>query len=99
MRCDFQLTDDPPDSQGWRLYQCSRDGCKQKTSPTPHGPSRIFATCKVIGLGDYVTYYLSLFGLTKHRVEWFTGKPCGCEERREKINTWGEWIKGLWRRA
>lgn len=95
MRCTFQPVTEP-DERGWRTYQCSRDGCKLKTAPTPHGPEKIFATCRVIGWGDYVTYYLALLGITKQRIEWITRKPCGCEERASQLNSWGERLRAWW---
>jgi len=95
MRCTFKPITEP-DEQGKRRYQCSRQGCKLKTAPTIYGPENIHATCRVHGLGDYVTYYLALIGLTKQRVQWLTGKPCGCSERAEKLNTWGERLRAWW---
>jgi hypothetical protein len=89
MRCTF-LPITEPDERGRRAYQCSREGCKLKTAPTPYGPDRIFATCKVKGWGDRLAFWLAVFGITKKRVEWVTRKPCGCEERAAKLNTLGE---------
>jgi hypothetical protein len=97
MRCDFKPITEP-DEQGQRSYECWREGCGRKTAPTPHGPDKIHATCRVIGWGDYVTYYLALLGLTKQRVQWLTRKPCGCEARQEAINTWGERLRAWWLR-
>lgn len=98
MNCQFQPTDEPDDN-GRRKYRCIR--CGRNTAPTASERDRIFATCRVIGLGDYVTYWLALFGLTKERVEWFTGKPCGCAQRQKSLNTFGErwrhwWNSRLW---
>ncbi len=90
MRCDFKPTDDSPDERGWRIWQCSREGCKRKTGRTPDKADRIFATCKVLGWGDVATYYLALFGLTKQRVQWFTGKPCKCGERSQQLDAIGD---------
>lgn len=45
------------------------------------------------GLGDAVEGALSAIGITKDRVEKWLGRPCGCKERREKLNRLGEWAK------
>lgn len=42
-------------------------------------------------LGDRVESLLTTFGITKDRVEEWVGGPCGCEERKQKLNTLGEW--------
>jgi hypothetical protein len=92
MRCTFKTTGEE-DERGQRRWKCSR--CERQIDWTPHDASRIFAKCRVPGWGDYVTYWLTLFGLTKQRVQWLTGKPCGCGERQEKLNTWGDWFTSL----
>jgi hypothetical protein len=95
MRCNFEPTGEV-DDRGWRKWRCSREKCQQPTDWTPDEASNIHARCKVIGWGDYLTYWLALFGLTKQRIEWITRKPCGCEERQEKLNTWGERLRAWW---
>lgn len=94
MRCDFQPITDPADS-GQRRYKCAR--CGQETAPTPFGPDRIHATCRIPGWGDYVAYYIAwCTGITKADMKrWFGG--CKCQERQEKLNTWGERFSRLWR--
>ena len=52
-------------------------------------PCRAKASRRSIRLGDAVAKVLSLFGITKQRVEVFTGKPCGCQKRQEALNTFG----------
>lgn len=44
-----------------------------------------------MGLGDSIHEALSLVGVTPDRVERFLGHPCGCEERRQKLNALGWW--------
>ena len=44
-----------------------------------------------MGLGDAVEKALSAVGVTKERVEAWVGGPCGCEERRDKLNALGAW--------
>lgn len=46
------------------------------------------------GLGDYVEKALSAIGITKERVEKFTGKPCGCGKRQEALNRFGRRLTG-----
>ena len=43
------------------------------------------------GLGDRVTAALSAIGITDRRVTEWLGRPCGCRERREKLNQVGRW--------
>ena len=43
------------------------------------------------GLGDAVSSALSLVGITEERVSSWLGAPCGCSERREKLNRIGAW--------
>lgn len=42
------------------------------------------------GLGTILTRALKKFGITEERVTAWLGRPCGCAERREKLNalTW-----------
>lgn len=45
----------------------------------------------VMGLGDLIESALSSVGLTHTRVEQWLGRPCGCEERQEKLNALTYW--------
>lgn len=51
--------------------------------PTPSGN----------GLGDNVAKALKLVGITEERVAKFLRGPCGCPERRQKLNRLGAWAK------
>ena len=53
----------------------------RKAGPPPEPP----------GLGDAVEAALKLVGISKDRVERWVGGPCGCDERREKLNRLGRW--------
>lgn len=46
-----------------------------------------------MGLGDLIHHALSSVGVTTDRVERWLGAPCGCEERREKLNRLSNWAK------
>lgn len=46
-------------------------------------------------LGDAVERALEAVGITKDRVERFVGGPCGCEERRQKLNALHAWAAGV----
>ena len=46
-----------------------------------------------MGLGDAVEKALSSVGITKERVTRWLGKPCGCEERKAKLNRLGWWAQ------
>jgi len=45
------------------------------------------------GLGDRIEAALSMVGITSDRVEAWVGAPCGCNERKEKLNQLGFWAK------
>lgn len=45
------------------------------------------------GLGDLVEKALTKVGITKERVEQWIGGPCGCEERKRKLNNLTTWAK------
>lgn len=42
-------------------------------------------------LGDYVESALSKLGITSERVEAWIGLPCGCEERKQRLNQLSNW--------
>lgn len=44
-------------------------------------------------LGDTVELALTKVGVTKNRVERWLGRPCGCLERKEKLNELHGWAK------
>ncbi len=43
------------------------------------------------GIGDRVAEALQAVGITDDRVSRWLGRPCGCKERREKLNALGFW--------
>lgn len=45
------------------------------------------------GWGDQLEQALSMVGITKERVSQWLGAPCNCQERQEKINALGSWVK------
>lgn len=47
------------------------------------------------GLGDVVESALSAVGITSERVERWLGRPCGCAERREKLNQLSHWARRI----
>lgn len=49
---------------------------------------------KVPLLGDAVKSALSTAGITEERVSEFLGAPCGCAERRRKLNDLQLWAEG-----
>ncbi len=42
-------------------------------------------------LGDLLERALTVAGVTPERVERWLGKPCNCEERKEKLNQLSYW--------
>ena len=47
------------------------------------------------GLRDAIEPALSAVGITPERVEKWLGVPCGCKERREKLNRLGHWARRI----
>lgn len=44
-------------------------------------------------LGNLIESSLKQLGITSERVEAWTGRPCNCKERREKINQLEAWAR------
>lgn len=44
-------------------------------------------------LGDVVQTALTRLGITTDQVESWLGRPCGCSERKEKLNALHLWAK------
>ena len=44
-------------------------------------------------LGDAIESALGLIGVTPERVESWLGGPCGCEERKQKLNSLDYWTR------
>jgi hypothetical protein len=42
-------------------------------------------------LGDKIHEALARVGVTPARVTRWVGRPCGCEERRRRLNALGAW--------
>lgn len=91
MMCRFETIER---GENWQVVRCPR--CGTTTGRIPDSGQRIIGNCRP-GLGDLVSFWLSVFGITKQRIEWITRKPCGCEERSAKLNTLGERLAAWWR--
>ncbi len=51
-----------------------------------------FDSCKgLLMLGDKLERALKRIGVDSQKVSNWVGKPCGCEERREKLNQLHAW--------
>lgn len=46
-------------------------------------------------LGDRVEQAIKTIGISKEVVEEWLGRPCGCDERQEKLNQLHRWAKRL----
>ena len=44
-------------------------------------------------LGDVVEKALAKVGIRSERVERWLGRPCGCRERKEKLNALSSWAQ------
>lgn len=47
------------------------------------------------GLGDLIESALGTVGITKDRVESWLGEPCGCGERKQKLNQVSAWARRI----
>lgn len=70
--------------------ECTCQGCG-KTVTIPRA-GRAYHPCPGRGLGDLVAAGLAALGITEERVSAAIGRPCGCGERREKLNELGRKI-------
>lgn len=89
MLCDFEPTGDV-NGEGWKKHQCNR--CGYISVFIPDLGQKIFRQCDRPGMGDYVSWGLSLIGITKARVSWLLGKDCKCEKNQEELNELGKRI-------
>jgi len=46
-----------------------------------------------VGLGDLIESALSSVGITSGRIERWLAGPCGCEERKRKLNAVSAWAR------
>lgn len=44
-------------------------------------------------LGDTIEHALDLLGINSERISRWLGRPCNCEETKEKINQLSIWAK------
>lgn len=77
-------------------FRCTVCGGVVSFQQPPKPPLRVHcfgapASTEPGGLGGRVEAALSFLGITKDRVEAWVGGPCGCEERKQKLNALGEW--------
>ena len=49
------------------------------------------------GIGDMVEKALTAIGITEERVTRWLGRPCGCRQRKEKLNRLGRWAAAVLR--
>lgn len=47
--------------------------------------------CNKKGLGDRIEQALQLVGITEERVSAWLNRPCGCKERKLRLNQLGSW--------
>ena len=66
---------------------------KRVPKPLKRQPKPMPATPKPLELGDMVENALTSVGITSERVTAWLGRPCGCVERKEKLNNLSRWAK------
>lgn len=87
MRCEWEEFG-LPDERGWRTVRCKQ--CGFVTAPTPHEKASVHRMCDRPGMGDYLSWGLSMIGITKARIAWITGKKCDCDKRQDELNELGK---------
>lgn len=50
---------------------------------------------QMTGLGDLIEGALSKVGITHDRVDAWLGRPCGCAERKERLNRLFSWARSI----
>ena len=58
-----------------------------------HATTHVHAECRgpqPMGLGDMIAAGLSYVGITKERVAAIVGGDCGCQQRQDALNQWGQ---------
>ena len=91
--CVFQLCEE---DDNWHCSVCGSISRKRPNRDKP--PRRNCYTSapgdhKIPLLGDAVKSALGVVGVTEERVTDWLGRPCGCPERREKLNRLDEWAR------
>lgn len=46
-------------------------------------------------LGEFVSQALAKVGVTPEKVSSWLGRPCGCKERKEKLNDLHRWARAV----
>lgn len=85
-----------------RTHECCRCGYQARRLPTFRAcrpPPAVADRWRPLLLGTLLSRWLAVFGVTTARVESVTGKPCGCEHRRNKLDEWGVRVQVRARKA
>ena len=80
--------DKPITVQDW---DCDSEAVAPVVSPC----SEPVAGGNKFALGDMASAALAKVGITEDRVTDWLGRPCGCNERRLKLNQFGQWVTNL----
>ncbi len=82
----------------WRkMYEEYRGPLQDKTKAAAKKdiknsrPSQKRKVPRVFRLGDNVEAALKTVGITSERVSAWLGRPCGCPERKRRLNNLGAW--------
>lgn len=86
--CDYARTKDD-----WRkMYELGVGPYQDKTGKDKLIKEREKKSVpKIFRLGDNVETALKTMGITSEKVSAWLGRPCGCPERRERLNRLGAW--------
>lgn len=82
-----------------KVYRTPRGGPKDVLIETLRAFLSTLATQPCPGLGDMVKAGLSAIGITEERVSKALGRPCGCQDRVEKLNELGRNYLGIGKNA
>lgn len=85
-----------------RTLLCNRCGYQARRLPTFRAcqpPPPVVDQWRPILLGTLLSRGLAMIGITTARVESVTGKPCGCDARRNRLDEWGVRVQVRARKA
>lgn len=77
---------DPPQTEAEQKAARELRDKRQERAQRSKGGKPLFA------LGDAVASGLSVLGITEDAVSKWLGRPCGCKQRREKLNRLSRWV-------
>lgn len=76
-------------------YQARQLPTFRRCRPVPAVPDE----WRPVLIGTLISRWLAVFGITSASIQAVTGKPCGCDARRGRLDDWGIRVQVWARRA